>query len=35
VQKPWNDKELLAIISQLLDQPEPSFSTLTRDASTL
>jgi hypothetical protein len=26
VQKPWNDKELLAIISQLLDQPEPSVS---------
>ena len=33
VQKPWNDHELLAIISQLLEQP--SFSTLTRDASTL
>ena len=24
VQKPWNDNELLALISQLLDQPAPS-----------
>jgi DNA-binding response OmpR family regulator len=24
VQKPWNDDELLAIISQLLGQPEPA-----------
>jgi DNA-binding response OmpR family regulator len=33
VQKPWNDHELLAIISQLLGQPDPSVShaTLTAD----
>ena len=30
VQKPWNNKELLAIIGQLLDQPEPSISTQVR-----
>lgn len=24
VQKPWNDNELLALISQLLDQPAPT-----------
>ena len=27
VQKPWNDNELLALISQLLDQPAPSAQT--------
>ena len=29
VQKPWNDNELLALISQLLGQPEPSVSCAT------
>ena len=28
VQKPWNDHELLAIIGQLLGQPDPSISQL-------
>jgi two-component system KDP operon response regulator KdpE len=32
VQKPWNDNELLAIISELVGQPDPSVSHATSTA---